>query len=1104
MFRATFAALILATIGAPGAHAAIYANATPITIPDPGNASPYGSSIPVAGMPGLVSRVGVELIGVHHEFAADLRVLLVGPAGTAWVLNRQGGLNDLNAGNLRIDSDSTAKNFSDTVEPGVHAIEPERDPGASPMPAPAPQSVYGASLRPLLGGAPNGNWTLYVRDESAGSAGSIPGGWRLHLDTTVNDRLDRLDLDGVPAGIESAIVGVHLYRKKARAPLGALDVRVRSVDGTAKAGEDFVAVNQTVHFDSGSEEAVLPVQLINNAVVEGPETFGIEFVDLPTGVAPPTDPLDPITIVDNDGPAGLYARFPSTPVSIGEGRPSPDPLHVVRTGASVTDPLQLTWEVLGGTASAADVDLPAPAPLPQQRFITLLVPTAADDADDEAPVETTNFFLKVNGNFVTAAALRVLDNEGPGVMSVRVGELATELDATKGSVFVQREGGSFSITEAATVTIAPGTALQNVDYSPAGGTTTRDATLHSNTVGQGVPLNLGVSIDGQQEGTEEVRVTLSSSTAVVDPTRAAVNVPVLDGTFPFGYGGEIAPATTASPSTEGTIIRIPVHRVGPPNTAVSAHWSTRDVTALAGRDYQAASGTVSWPAFDDTDREIQVTTLQDSLVEGEERVGVTLDTPTISDPSATIGLSPAAVEGRITDDDTTGPGQFEIDSAALSVAEGQPIVVPVHRRLGQAGAVAVTCSVADGGGTATPGADLAASATATFANAAREGTCTLPTTADALDEPNESLKIELTAPTGGAVVGPASTRNATITDDDPPGSGPIRFTGSEVTVAESAGSVPITIDRGPGTTGDVNALVTLRPGTAGPGEATLPTQRVTIPAGQTSANVALTVVDDGDDEALDTEDVTVVLSDPQGGVSLGEPSTQRIVITDDDSGKSASIVNGGRALKVLEKAGRARLVVRRQSGVPDGAGFSWSVVLGTAGRNDVTVRAGRAVFAAGSQDATIDVPIADDRRVERNETFRVIIADPVGSLTLSAPTSRAVTILDNDGFAAIRVRTRRAQIDRRNRAPVRLACPKAARRPCAGRLILAIGKGKNAVTLGSVRYSVKPRRAKTVAVPLGAEALALLAPKGRTTVVLRARATSKAVRAVTRTLVLLR
>jgi len=988
-------ALVLAGTFAAGANAAVYQNTTPITIPaTQGNASPYGTSIDVSGVPGLVSRVGVELVGVQHGFAADLRVLLVGPAGTAWILNRQGGFGNIDLGNLRIDTDTAARTFSDLPDAGLRAIEPERDPGTIPMPAPAPlQSTYGASLRPLLGGSPNGTWTLYIRDESSSADGSVAGGWRLHLDTTTGERLNGLELDGgSPAAVESGAAVIHLLRETDRAPLGAVDVRVRSVDGTAVAGEDFEAVDEVVHFPSGSDRAELRVELLDDDPVEAPETFSIEYVDLPggaNGVAPPTDPLPPVTIVDEDGPPGLFAKFPSTPVDMREGGQLPDRLPAVRTG-STADPLQITWEVLGGSASAGDVNTGAPVELPaNNRFPDLDVPGAVDDIFDESPIETTTFFLKAAGTLVTTAPVRVFDNEGQALLALLpTSEAATESDGTKGAVFATREGGALG-NENATVTITQGTAKQGVDYDP-GGSTTRPMSFGSMVTGQRVQLNPGTKSDVNNEGNEEIRATLSSATpGAVDPARAGVNVLVFDSSPPPGYGGEIAPDPDTDPTAEGAIIRILVRRIGPTNTAVSAHFESYDVTAVAGRDYQPTSGTISWGAFDSTPKEIQVFTTQDNLVEGEERVGVKLDTPTISDPTRTIGLSPAAVEGRIDDDDFTGPGQLDVDADALTVAEGQPVEIPVHRTLGQAGAVEATCRVADDVGSASPGDDVEPSGKATFADGIREGTCTLDTTADAFDEPDETFRVELVDPTGGAVIGPQSTRDVTIADDD------------------------------------------------------------------------------------------------------------------DEGGGTASIKNGPRVLRVLEGAGSARLVATRRSGLAPGAGFSWSFVPGTARRKDVAARSGTATFEAGQSARPFEVPIADDGLLERNERFRVLITDPIGGLTLTAPTRRTVKIVDDDGFARVKVRTRRARLSPRGRVRVRLACPRKARRACAGRLSIR-KKGKKRVVLGTARYSIEPRRKRAVRVRIKESRRALIAPGETTELRVIARARPKVVRDVKRRILISR
>ncbi len=72
-------------------------NATPIVIPagapgmTTGPASPYPSTINVAGLGGTVTRVTVTLNGLRHTFPDDLDILLVGPGGSVILMSDAGG-----------------------------------------------------------------------------------------------------------------------------------------------------------------------------------------------------------------------------------------------------------------------------------------------------------------------------------------------------------------------------------------------------------------------------------------------------------------------------------------------------------------------------------------------------------------------------------------------------------------------------------------------------------------------------------------------------------------------------------------------------------------------------------------------------------------------------------------------------------------------------------------------------------------------------------------------------------------------------------------------------------------------------------------------------
>ncbi|MFN8730154.1 MAG: hypothetical protein ACK5Z4_09890 [Planctomyces sp.] len=88
---AAVAAMATATLVAPAAYGQIFANATPITIPVVGPATPFGSAVNVAGVSDA-SGIRIRLKGFSHTFCADVAVLLVAPSGIGIeLLSRSGG-----------------------------------------------------------------------------------------------------------------------------------------------------------------------------------------------------------------------------------------------------------------------------------------------------------------------------------------------------------------------------------------------------------------------------------------------------------------------------------------------------------------------------------------------------------------------------------------------------------------------------------------------------------------------------------------------------------------------------------------------------------------------------------------------------------------------------------------------------------------------------------------------------------------------------------------------------------------------------------------------------------------------------------------------------
>jgi hypothetical protein len=127
----------------------------------------------------------------------------------------------------------------------------------------------------------------------------------------------------------------------------------------------------------------------------------------------------------------------------------------------------------------------------------------------------------------------------------------------------------------------------------------------------------------------------------------ADNTPTLSQSA--GRLGFVAP-TTSAPENGGTAT-VRVRRNDGLAGAVSIQYATSDGTATAGTDYTAASGTLSWANGDMSDRTFTITLANDTQVEPDETLIVTLSNLT---GGATIDGS-STLTVTIMNDDSAAP-----------------------------------------------------------------------------------------------------------------------------------------------------------------------------------------------------------------------------------------------------------------------------------------------------------------------------------------------------------------------------------------------------------------------------------------------------------------
>ena len=173
----------LGAVGAGGTT--LFASAAAVDIPSSGAAAPYPSSISVSGLTGTVAKVKATLTGFGHAFPDDVDVLLVGPGGQRMLLLSDAGGGGAVSGLALTFDDAAASALPDGGPLSSGTWKPSAyEPASDAFPSPAPGEPYGTTLSVFEGTNPNGTWSLYVRDDFSGGAGTIAGGWSLSITTS--------------------------------------------------------------------------------------------------------------------------------------------------------------------------------------------------------------------------------------------------------------------------------------------------------------------------------------------------------------------------------------------------------------------------------------------------------------------------------------------------------------------------------------------------------------------------------------------------------------------------------------------------------------------------------------------------------------------------------------------------------------------------------------------------------------------------------------------------------------------------------------------------------------------------------------------------------
>lgn len=369
----------------------------------------------------------------------------------------------------------------------------------------------------------------------------------------------------------------------------------------------------------------------------------------------------------------------------------------------------------------------------------------------------------------------------------------------------------------------------------------------------------------------------------------------------------------------------------------------------------------------------------DSTQEGDETVVITLISAT------EVALGAQKIHTYTIKDDDQSKIEFE-----TSTGNGAESATSVNFRviLSAASTQAVSASYTISGTATGGGADFTlANGTATIPSGQTNTNITATVVDDSVIESGETIIVTLSNPVGAALSTNA-VHTYTINDNDQP---TIGFGSSTSVGAESVAGAIIPISLSVASVNETSVSYTVTgTATGGGADYTLANGTLTIPAGQTTANVSLAVVNDTTDELDET--VIITLSSPINA-TLSTTPTHTYTIQDNDNPTiqfSSASANGG------ENSTPVSIGVTLSAAPAAEVQVTYTVT-GTAsgGGTDYTLANGTLTVLAGQISANVSLAIVDDAIVDPSETVIVTLTNPTNA-SLGSTTVYTYTINDND------------------------------------------------------------------------------------------------------------
>jgi hypothetical protein len=373
-------------------------------------------------------------------------------------------------------------------------------------------------------------------------------------------------------------------------PNAALQVGYRTVAATAVANADYAPASGTITFAAGETQKNIVIGIINDTLIEGPEDFFVLLDNPGLGVLIGTSDTATVTIGDDDSPNASIG-FSQASYDVDEGAGFAN-LTVTRSGGLGVS-ATVNYATTDGTAVAGTNYVKTEGSVTfgvGEVSKVIQIPIIDDPTADPTLTFTVTLTSPTGTGFIggqSTATVNIIDNDAT---VFRFNPTQYTVDEGAGTVTVIVEAvrvGDPSSTLTVDFSTADGTAVEGVKY---------ERTAGQLTFGPGVTrqnITIPIIDESFKEGTQNFFVNLSNPQGTGTPRLAAARtatVTIIDNdatTFQFTSGNY-----SVQNSAGAATLTVTLSRLSSPTGTFTVDYSTSDISAVAGTDYTATSGTL--------------------------------------------------------------------------------------------------------------------------------------------------------------------------------------------------------------------------------------------------------------------------------------------------------------------------------------------------------------------------------------------------------------------------------------------------------------------------------------------------------------------------------